>query len=139
MGESIALERHHRAAGGADVGDTGPYDVFPEPRVDLRGAKAKPLEPSLAAKVLVPLCRFDLARHFLDYAAVALSYESLGKGLTSLAWSGLLQAGFKQYVCFVRGVKGDEELVVVLPEGSVSWPVRQLTPEAIDFLEVQAL
>ena len=92
----------------------------------------------MSAKVLTPLCRFNLAQHFQDYVEVADRARS-EKGLVSLAWGSLHAAGFKQFVCFFRGVGGREEIVVVLAEGVTSWPVRQLIPDAVAFLEVQAL
>ena len=50
-----------------------------------------------------------------------------------------MAAGFKLFVCFVRGLKGEEEIVVVTAEGSTAWPIRRLTPDAAAFLEVQGL
>ena len=88
---------------------------------------ARPLCSRAAARILVPLCFIDLAT------------PVPGKSVASRAWDALQAAGFKQYVPFVRGPEGHEEIVVVLAEGVVSWPVRQLTPDAVDFLEVQAL
>jgi hypothetical protein len=88
---------------------------------------ARPLPSSRAARVLVPLCRIDLAT------------PVPGESVVSRAWAALQAAGFKQYVPFVRGPAGHEEIVIVLSEGVVSWPVRQLTPDTVDFLEVQAL
>lgn len=118
--------------------DVHPGEPLPADYKDLRPARAKPLPANLAALVLVPLCSIGLTDYLPDIAD-PLRYRSQGKALAALAWSALLQAGFKLYVCFIRGDHGSEELVVVLPEGSVSWPVRQLTPETVDFLEVQAL
>jgi len=81
----------------------------------------------VAARILVPLCSIDL------------STPVPGRSVASRAWDALQQAGFKQYIPFVRGPEGHEEIVIVLAEGVVSWPVRQLTPDAVDFLEVTAL
>lgn len=88
---------------------------------------ARPLCSRAAARILVPLCGIDL------------STPVPGKSIASRAWDALQKAGFKQYVPFVRGPEGREEIVVVLAEGVVSWPVRQLTLDAIDFFEVTAM
>lgn len=138
MAEGVSLERHHRSAGGADVRDPGPYEVLPPDHADLRKVKSKPLSPQMAARVLVPLCKADLANRLPDWSEPS-DHGGKERSIVSLAWSALQAAGFKQYVCFVRGLKGHEEIVVVLGEGVTSWPIRQLIPDATDFLEVQAL
>ena len=84
---------------------------------------ARPLPSKRAAAVLVPLCGLDLAR------------PVPGRSVVQRAWAALQEAGFRQYVPFVRG----DDIVIVLAEGVVSWPIQQLTPDAVDFLEVQAL
>lgn len=132
MPEDVSSERHHRSAGGGDVKDVLKFDVLPSNWKDLRGAKGNPLDDHAAARILLPLCRENLA-------ADLSRWPDPGKALTSLVWSCLLSAGFEVFVCFIRGHAGEEEIVVVTSEGSASWPVRQLTPDAVDFLEVQAL
>lgn len=90
------------------------------------------LSPYLAAKVLVPLCELNLAELLSESA-------DGGKSVSGIARARLQTSGFETSICFVRGELGFEEMVVILPEGVVSWPVRQLTPSAADFLSVQAL
>ena len=138
MGEDLSLERHYHSVGGGDAREVPERDVLPPDYVDLRPSRAKRLPPELAARVLVPLCTFDLAAHFQDYLDCA-DRRTAERGVSSLAWSGLQQAGFKLFTCFIRGPEKKVELVVVLPEGVVSWPLSQLTPDAAAFLEVQAL
>jgi hypothetical protein len=125
--EDIPFERHHRAAGGGDVKDVPAFDVLPPDWKDLRGAKGNVLDDHAAARILLPLCRENIANCDRE------------KDVTSLVWSCLLASGFEVFVCFIRGHVGEEEIVVVTSDGSASWPVRQLTPDAVDFLEVQAL
>lgn len=132
MPEDIPFERNHRAAGGGDVKDVSPFDVLPSNWKDLRGAKGNALDDHAAARILLPLCREDLASEIPKW-------PDPGGALTSLVWSCLLNAGFEVFVCFIRGHAGEEEIVIVTSEGSASWPARQLTPDAVDFLEVQAL
>jgi hypothetical protein len=136
--EDIPFERHHRASGGADVGEVGPYDVLPKDWKDLRPVKGNPLSNVDAARVLVPLCKSNLARFHPEWAEPS-KHGGPERGITGLVWSCLEAAQIKVFVCFVRGHQGEEEIVVVTPDGSASWPIRQLTPEAVDFLEVQAL
>lgn len=132
MPEDLSSERHHRSAGGGDVKEVSCFDVLPPDWKDLRGSKGVPLDDQNAARILLPLCRENVA----DGLA---RWPEPEKALTDLVWSCLLSAGFTVFVCFVRGPVGEEEIVVVTSDGSASWPVRQLTPDAIDFLEVQAL
>lgn len=131
MPEDIFPERHHRTAGGGDVKDVVGFDLLPPNWKDLRGAKGNPLEDHAAAQILLPLCRENLT-------AELSKWSNPEKALVSLVWSCLLSAGFEVFVCFVRGHVGEEEIVVVTSDGSTSWPVSQLIPDAVDFLEVQA-
>lgn len=137
MGD-IPFERHHRASGGVDTRPLAPFDVRTPGEKDISGQVRVPMPDHLAVRVLAPLCRHDIARFLPDWAEPS-EHGGDERAVTSLVWSSLHAAGFKQFVCFVRGYKGQEEILVVLPEGSVSWPIRQLVPSAADVIEVHGL
>lgn len=80
------------------------------------------------AEVLAPLCSENLSARDLR-----------GKELLDLVWAHLTVRGFRLFLCNTRGCGDEEELVVILPQGIVSWPTRRLVPEAAPYLEVEAL
>lgn len=141
--ERIPFERHHhgsRPDGGPriDLRPRGEYDPPPtEVEKALERAKTKALPDGLVSRVIAPLCRLNVSNCLPEGSEP--DGDGPEKAVISLVWSSLQASGFEMFFCFVRGYRGEEEVCVVLPEGSVSWPVRLLTPEAEAFVEVMAL
>ncbi len=104
------------------------------PKEDVRHSSKAPraLPDVTMAKVLVSLCEKD--------------YSSLIDGMArdeavNLVNREVRAAGFNQAIVFFRERPGhgDDEVVVILPEGSMSWPLRQLNPTTGAFLSGTAL
>lgn len=95
----------------------------------LKRPGAPPLSRALAARVLAPLCKCDLPRLLPKHGNI---------GVNKAVHHALKEAGITLYLSYVRGPVGREEIVIVLPEGVTSWPIKQLLPAVADFMEISA-